>query len=181
MAQVVDRVRDGAGPLLVEAATYRWHGHYEGDPERYRSPDELEEWRARDPLLVHEAALPGGRGGRRDQGPGSVDGRGARRCGRGGAPPGRPRPGDRDGLRRAGAADAARTRAAGRRAPVFRTMDAVRSALAAELAEDDRVFIAGVDVGAGGNVFGLTRGLAEEFRGACATRPSRRRPSWASA
>jgi 2-oxoisovalerate dehydrogenase E1 component len=44
-------------------------------------------------------------------------------------------------------------------------MDAVRSALAAELAEDDRVFIAGVDVGAGGNVFGLTRGLAEEFPG----------------
>ena len=50
-------------------------------------------------------------------------------------------------------------------APVFRTMDAVRSALAAELAEDDRVFVAGVDVGAGGNVFGLTRGLAEEFPG----------------
>jgi 2-oxoisovalerate dehydrogenase E1 component len=50
-------------------------------------------------------------------------------------------------------------------APVFRTMDAVRSALAAELAEDERVFLAGVDVGAGGNVFGLTRGLADEFPG----------------
>ena len=50
-------------------------------------------------------------------------------------------------------------------APVFRTMDAIRSALAAELAEDDRVFLAGVDVGAGGNVFGLTRGLATEFPG----------------
>jgi 2-oxoisovalerate dehydrogenase E1 component len=48
-------------------------------------------------------------------------------------------------------------------APVFRTMDAIRSALAIELTEDDRVFVAGVDVGAGGNVFGLTRGLAEEF------------------
>ena len=28
----------GAGPTVVEAATYRWHGHYEGDPQRYRSP-----------------------------------------------------------------------------------------------------------------------------------------------
>ena len=48
-------------------------------------------------------------------------------------------------------------------APVFRTMDAVRSALEAELEADDRVFVAGIDVGAGGNVFGLTRGLAERF------------------
>ncbi len=48
-------------------------------------------------------------------------------------------------------------------APVFRTMDAVRTALEAELAADDRVFVAGIDVGAGGNVFGLTRGLADEF------------------
>ena len=48
-------------------------------------------------------------------------------------------------------------------APVFRTMDAIRSALEIELTEDERVFVAGVDVGAGGNVFGLTRGLAEEF------------------
>ncbi len=48
-------------------------------------------------------------------------------------------------------------------APEFRTMDAVRSALEAELASDERVFIAGIDVGAGGNVFGLTRGLADQF------------------
>ena len=57
MAQVVDAVRDGRGPFLVEAATYRWHGHYEGDPERYRSADEVEEWRSRDPLLKHETVL----------------------------------------------------------------------------------------------------------------------------
>src|ERR1700735_3007177 len=57
MEDVVGAARDGSGPSVVEAATYRWHGHYEGDPERYRSPDELEEWRSRDPLLIHEAAL----------------------------------------------------------------------------------------------------------------------------
>jgi 2-oxoisovalerate dehydrogenase E1 component len=48
-------------------------------------------------------------------------------------------------------------------APVFRTMDAIRSALEEELASDDRVFVAGIDVGEGGNVFGLTRGLRDRF------------------
>src|ERR1700733_11123224 len=57
MEHVVAGVRDGRGPFVVEATTYRWHGHYEGDPERYRSADEVEEWRSRDPLLVHETVL----------------------------------------------------------------------------------------------------------------------------
>ena len=42
-------------------------------------------------------------------------------------------------------------------------MDAVHDALEAELAGDDRVFVAGIDVGEGGNVFGLTRGLRDRF------------------
>ncbi len=42
-------------------------------------------------------------------------------------------------------------------------MDAVRAALEVELAADERVFVAGIDVAAGGNVFGLTRGLRERF------------------
>ena len=48
-------------------------------------------------------------------------------------------------------------------APEFRTMDAIRAALEAELAGDERVFVAGIDVAAGGNVFGLTRGLHDRF------------------
>ncbi len=42
-------------------------------------------------------------------------------------------------------------------------MDAIRTALEAELASDDRVFLAGIDIAAGGNVFGLTRGLHDQF------------------
>ena len=57
MEDVVLAVRAGRGPTVVEAATYRWHGHYEGDPERYRSSDEVREWEARDPLLAHERRL----------------------------------------------------------------------------------------------------------------------------
>ena len=60
MEDAVDAVRSGGGPVVVEAATFRWHGHYEGDPERYRTQEEVEEWKARDPLLVHEALLRAG-------------------------------------------------------------------------------------------------------------------------
>ena len=58
---MVDGVRAGGGPVIVEAATYRWHGHYEGDPQRYRTPEEVQEWQARDPLVAHAAgcATPG--------------------------------------------------------------------------------------------------------------------------
>ncbi len=56
MDEVVAAVRGRRRPGGVEAATYRWHGHYEGDPQRYRTADELEAWQQRDPLLIHAAA-----------------------------------------------------------------------------------------------------------------------------
>jgi len=37
--------------VLLEAMTYRFVGHSMGDPERYRSKAEIEEWRSRDPIL----------------------------------------------------------------------------------------------------------------------------------
>jgi TPP-dependent pyruvate/acetoin dehydrogenase alpha subunit len=51
------RCRAGDGPVLLEAATYRWHGHYEGDQQPYKPAGEADEWRARDPLVMAEAAL----------------------------------------------------------------------------------------------------------------------------
>ena len=39
------------GPFLLEAVTYRYAGHSMGDPERYRSKTEIDEWRERDPIL----------------------------------------------------------------------------------------------------------------------------------
>jgi len=44
--------RRGDGPVLIEALTYRWQGHYEGDPQTYKPQDEVKTWKARDPLLV---------------------------------------------------------------------------------------------------------------------------------
>lgn len=51
------RCRGGEGPFLIEAETYRWHGHYEGDGQPYKPEDEAEAWRARDPLEVAAARL----------------------------------------------------------------------------------------------------------------------------
>lgn len=51
-AGAVARARAGKGPTLIEALTYRLTGHMFGDPETYRSKEEVESWRKRDPLVV---------------------------------------------------------------------------------------------------------------------------------
>jgi acetoin:2,6-dichlorophenolindophenol oxidoreductase subunit alpha len=63
--EAVDRARQGKGPTLLEAMTYRIRGHFEGDPQRYRTKEEVEEQAAnRDPirqfreLLSKEEILP---------------------------------------------------------------------------------------------------------------------------
>jgi 2-oxoisovalerate dehydrogenase E1 component len=164
MDDVVMRARAGSGPALVEAATYRWHGHYEGDPERYRPEDEVREWAERDPIRLHGQRLRSL--GIDDDTIKELESSVARELD--------------------GAVDAARRLSApalatlshfvtrprpshpepplpSDDAPIFRTMDAIHDALEAELAADDRVFVAGIDVGAGGNVFALTRGLVDRF------------------
>jgi pyruvate dehydrogenase E1 component alpha subunit len=50
VAQAVDRARRGEGPTLIEAKCYRFRGHFEGDPQPYRSAEELELWKKRDPI-----------------------------------------------------------------------------------------------------------------------------------
>ncbi|HEX4722684.1 MAG TPA: thiamine pyrophosphate-dependent dehydrogenase E1 component subunit alpha, partial [Pseudonocardiaceae bacterium] len=51
-AEAVARCRAGDGPVLIEAMTYRWHGHYEGDGQPYKPAEEAEAWKARDPLVL---------------------------------------------------------------------------------------------------------------------------------
>jgi 2-oxoisovalerate dehydrogenase E1 component len=161
MTDIVARIRDGAGPVFVEAATYRWHGHYEGDPEKYRTKDELSAWQERDPLVIARARLAGR--GVEAAALSQIDAEAAARI-----------EAAVEAARQAPQPDIAVLRSSVYAArPViaepdwqpsadgetFRTMDAVRLALEGELAADPDVFIAGVDVGKGGNVFALTRGL----------------------
>ena len=53
----VDAARAGGGPQFVESLTYRYVGHSRSDPGKYRKDGELDEWKARDPLLVARAGL----------------------------------------------------------------------------------------------------------------------------
>lgn len=55
--EAVDRARNGEGPTLIEAKTYRYRGHYEGDPQNYRSKEEVALWRERDPISSFEQTL----------------------------------------------------------------------------------------------------------------------------
>lgn len=49
-AEAVARARAGAGPTFIIADTYRYLGHMAGDTEIYRSQDEVQRWRDRDPI-----------------------------------------------------------------------------------------------------------------------------------
>jgi pyruvate dehydrogenase E1 component alpha subunit len=55
--RLVDRMRRGGGPEMVECKTYRFRGHSEHDPALYRDKNELVEWEARDPLPQYEFFL----------------------------------------------------------------------------------------------------------------------------
>jgi pyruvate dehydrogenase E1 component alpha subunit len=58
LGEAVRRARDGGGPTLVEADTYRVEAHTNADdPGRYRSSDEVDGWVRRDPLLRLRAHL----------------------------------------------------------------------------------------------------------------------------
>lgn len=52
--EAVDRARSGNGPTLVESVTYRWKGHSKSDKNLYRTKEEIEEWRAKDPIVQFE-------------------------------------------------------------------------------------------------------------------------------
>ncbi len=53
MAAAVERARNGNGPTLIEAKTYRFHAHTSDDDDKlYRSAEEVETWRRRDPIEI---------------------------------------------------------------------------------------------------------------------------------
>jgi TPP-dependent pyruvate/acetoin dehydrogenase alpha subunit len=55
--RAVAHARAGDGPVFLEALTYRFVGHSRSDPGAYRPEGELDEWRARDPIVVLRAQL----------------------------------------------------------------------------------------------------------------------------
>jgi TPP-dependent pyruvate/acetoin dehydrogenase alpha subunit len=55
--EAVDRARAGMGPTLIECKTYRWRTHFEGEPDTYRPPEEVEAWIKREPIAPYRRLL----------------------------------------------------------------------------------------------------------------------------
>jgi pyruvate dehydrogenase E1 component alpha subunit len=48
--KALKRAKDGMGPTLIECKTYRWLGHWTGDPQVYRTREEVEAWKKKCPI-----------------------------------------------------------------------------------------------------------------------------------
>jgi pyruvate dehydrogenase E1 component alpha subunit len=57
--EAINQARAGQGPILLEARTYRFFGHFVGDPQPYRTKEEVEEWKKRDPILLFRQRVIG--------------------------------------------------------------------------------------------------------------------------
>lgn len=57
IAEAAERARIGEGPTLLEIKTYRYRGHSMSDPAKYRTKDELEAYKEKDPLETTKASI----------------------------------------------------------------------------------------------------------------------------
>jgi pyruvate dehydrogenase E1 component alpha subunit len=55
--KAIDRARKESMPTLIEVLTYRFRGHSMSDPGNYRTKDEIEDWKKRDPITVARKRL----------------------------------------------------------------------------------------------------------------------------
>jgi pyruvate/2-oxoglutarate/acetoin dehydrogenase E1 component len=163
--EAVERARNGEGPTLIEAVTFRHFGHAGHDPAEYVKPDEREAWMAKDPLPRFEEFL-GSRGlldeARRTDMLERIEDK-IRKTIEWAQEQADPLP-ESVALDifavRTTSAPAAPTAPTGE--PVT-LLDAVAQALDEEMERDERVFILGEDVGPFGGAFKVTKGLHEKY------------------
>lgn len=170
MRRILGDVRAGSGPYLVEAETLRFGGHYDGDPQLYRAEKDPTT-QVRDPLEVAEEHL-------RARGfddahlravKATVDAELAEAVAAAEAAPSPDVHGLFDGVQVARESvaplvfDPGTAADAGTKPEQWKMFEAIGAALRDELTDDPGVLFAGIDVGKGGNVFALTRGLKDSF------------------
>lgn len=57
MGEAVEHVRGGNGPAIVEVISYRWFGHSTADAGVYRTKEEVDEWKKKDPIIKYREYL----------------------------------------------------------------------------------------------------------------------------
>ena len=57
VSKYIEKARNGSGPVLIECKTYRWEGHYHGEPQVYRQKSEVEKWKKKCPIIRFEKYL----------------------------------------------------------------------------------------------------------------------------
>ncbi len=158
-AIAIARAREGEGPTLIEAHTWRWGDHsMRANLPAYRAAEDEARWQARDPIARHAARL----GLELDPFEAEAAAAVELAVGFGRASP---EP-TLEALAPAILAPFQPTTPEcppGARAITY--AQAITEAVGQEMAADQRVFVVGEDVGAIGGIFGLTRGLLERFPG----------------
>jgi 2-oxoisovalerate dehydrogenase E1 component len=175
VAQAVERARNGDGPTLIEAKTYRWYGHSHSDPRAYRTREEEAEWRKRDPIKVLRENMTTV-GLLDDQEFTLVEQAVKEKLDRAmNYSQDSPEPAAKDLETNVYAPDQVtqndidaerRLRETVRTDSGMRVISyaqALQEAMREEMLRDKRVFILGEDVGLYGGAYGATRGLSEEF------------------
>jgi len=164
--EAVARIKNGEGPQLLECMTYRYLGHYIGDPLNYRAKDEVENWKLRDPIdharkvLLEKYAVPAEALER-------LESEEALR-----------QDGDRDYVleqRKLTLAETVQhvelslsdqgdyTPVAPDETRMITYAEAVREAFDEELARDPSVILIGEDIGVWGNLFQCSKGLLDKY------------------
>jgi 2-oxoisovalerate dehydrogenase E1 component len=169
VSAAVAAARAGQGPTLVECKTYRFRGHWEGDPQPYRTKEEIEGWTERDCILTFEKALtekfglaPSELKGLRDE----VESQMreaiafARSC---------HAPEPKDALTdvytapKPGKAPTIKAVGAGPRMGTYTIRAAINSTLDSILASDERAFLLGEDIALLGGAFSVTKDLLAKY------------------
>ena len=162
--QAVDRARDGDGPTLIEAVTFRHFGHAAHDSADYVDPDEREAWMAKDPIprfeefLVSRGLLDAARKQELEE---RVEQKIRKTI--------EWAQEQEDPTIDMVATDLFADRTTPHTQPTqpegdeITMLDAITAALEEEMTRDERVFVLGEDVGAFGGAFKATKGLHDKF------------------